>query len=325
MTPDEIIFHRRTRVLAHAIEIGNVAEACRRFGISRTTFYRWRRRADRYGIDALMPKARRRPQMPNATPTWIVDQLLVEAVLRPTLGCRQLADALAERGLVVSKSTAQDILVRHDLGTRAKRVGALATLTALRTGVVTPAADPTGFCQWAAGPAELVGIDSFSIGNLKGVGPVYQFTAVDVATRWAWVQLIAGRPNAARAAGFVTRLCAVWDTAGFPLTAVVSDNGPEFAGAAFTSRLADLNVAHRRIPPRSPNHNAVCERFQGTMLQECWRPAFHKRRFTSVGQLQAEADAWLISYNTRRPNHSDYMRGRTPLEILDSHTTHQPT
>jgi hypothetical protein len=34
---------------------------------------------------------------------------------------------------------------------------------------------------------------------------------------------------------------------------------------------------------------------------------------------RAEIDNWLIRYNTRRRNHSDYMRGRTPLEILDTH------
>jgi hypothetical protein len=32
---------------------------------------------------------------------------------------------------------------------------------------------------------------------------------------------------------------------------------------------------------RPPNHNAVVERFHGTVLQECWRPAFHRRRFIS--------------------------------------------
>ena len=74
-----------------------------------------------------------------------------------------------------------------------------------------------------------------------------------------------------------------------------------------------------RIPARSPNHNAVVERFHGTILQECWRPAFHRRRFTSARQLQAEADAWLVTYNRRRRNHGDYMRGRTPQEILDNH------
>ena len=73
-----------------------------------------------------------------------------------------------------------------------------------------------------------------------------------------------------------------------------------------------------RIPPRSPNHNAVVERFHETILQECWRPAFHRRCFTSARQLEAEADAYLLTYNRRRRNHGDYMRGRTPQEILDS-------
>ena len=87
----------------------------------------------------------------------------------------------------------------------------------------------------------------------------------------------------------------------------------------FVEALASKGLRHVRIPARSPNHNAVCERFQGTMLQECWRPAFHRRHFTSIRQLQDEADAWLITYNRRRRNHSDYMRGRTPQEILDNH------
>ena len=39
--------------------------------------------------------------------------------------------------------------------------------------------------------------------------------------------------------------------------------------------------------------------------QEGWRPAFHRRHFTSIRQLQAEADAWLIRYNHRRKNHGD--------------------
>ena len=56
------------------------------------------------------------------------------------------------------------------------------------------------------------------------------------------------------------------------------------------------------------------------MLQECWRPAFHRRRFTSVRQLQAEAETWLVHYNYRRRNHSDFMRGRTPRQVLDMHT-----
>ncbi len=39
----------------------------------------------------------------------------------------------------------------------------------------------------------------------------------------------------------------------------------------------------------------------------------------SVRQLQAEVDTWLVHYNTRRRNHSDFMRGRTPKQILTVH------
>jgi transposase len=135
VTPTEIIYHRRVRVLEHAGKT-SVAEASRVFGVSRTTIHRWRNLAESYGLDALIPKGRRAPAMPNATPTWVVEELLAEAVVRPTLGARRYADLLAERGFVISRSGVQKLLNRHSLGRRRQRVAALAQLTAT-TGLVT--------------------------------------------------------------------------------------------------------------------------------------------------------------------------------------------
>jgi transposase InsO family protein len=322
VTPAEIIYHRRVRVLEHAKETGNVSATCRTFGVSRKTFYEWRNVAERYGLDALMPKERRAPQMPNATSTLVQQELLTLAVNEPTLGCRQYADRLAERGYRIGKSTVQDILVRHGLGRRHQRVARAAAIAQLCGGLVTEAAaeeTPFGFCHWAAGPGDLVAFDSFYIGNLKGVGKVYQLTAIDTATRWAFVMLALGVPNGKTTTRFLHEVIRRYRQLGVTMRAVLTDNGPEYIATTFTSALAAKHLRHERIPARSPNHNAVCERFQGTALQECWRPAFHRRRFISIRQLQAEIDAWLIRYNTRRRNHSDYMRGRTPLEILDTH------
>jgi transposase InsO family protein len=322
VTRDQIIHQRRVRVLHHAAETGNVAETCRVFGISRKTFYEWRAVALRYGLDALMPKARRRPQLPNATPTHVVVELLSLAVTEPTLGCRQLADRLADRGWRLSKTTAQKLLVDHGLGRRAQRVARAAAITAATTGLVTDAArddEVFGFCHWAARPGDLVAMDSFYVGNLKGVGRVYQLTAVDTASRWAVIAIVVGTPNATVTARFLETVRRRFARLGFPLRMVLSDNGPEWKAQAFTAAVAAKGLAHHRIPPRSPNHNAVCERFHGTVLQECWRPAFHRRRFTSARQLQAEADAWLVGYHHRRRNHGDFMRGRTPAEVLATH------
>ena len=111
-----------------------MAETCRTFGISRTRYYEWKNRADLYGLEALMPKERRAPQMPSATPTHVVERLLTTAVLEPTIGCRQYADRLGDQGFVIAKSTVQKHLVDHGLGTRAKRLARAAAIAAATTG-----------------------------------------------------------------------------------------------------------------------------------------------------------------------------------------------
>jgi hypothetical protein len=68
------------------------------FGVSATTYYRWAGRAQRYRLAALLPKGRRPPVMPTATPPDQVKAVLAEAVARPTIGARRLVDHLAERG-----------------------------------------------------------------------------------------------------------------------------------------------------------------------------------------------------------------------------------
>jgi transposase InsO family protein len=232
--------------------------------------------------------------MPNATPTHIVELMLTLAITMPTLGCRQYADRLFDQGFTIGKSTVQNLLIKHGLGRRHQRLARAAAITALTTGLVTEVAvedDPFGFCHWSGRPGGLVAVDSFYIGNLKGVGKVYQLTAVDTATRWAMVWLVHGTVNKDVSVAFFERIWKTWKRMGFSIEAIVADNGPEYKATKFADALAAKNVTRVFIPARSPNHNAVVERFQGTMLQECWRPAFHRLCSNNVRQLQ-RADAW---------------------------------
>ncbi len=158
-------------------------------------------------------------------------------------------------------------------------------------------------------------LDTFYVGRLKGIGAVWQLTAVDVATRTAVVQLIVGDKTAAVAARFLDHLVKALRKHGITLSGVLSDNGPEFVGKHFTAHAAQLGLFHHRIPPRSPNHNAVCERFHGTVLREFYRPHFHRGRVDDIALLDRSLQAWLSDYNHHRPNHSDYMAGRTPLQV----------
>jgi transposase InsO family protein len=318
VTPAEIIYQRRLHVIDRAAKVGPT-QACRDAGVSRTSYYRWCDLASRYGLSALLPKERRRPQLRTQIPAHEEEIILAEAISRPTLGARRLLEHLEERAVHRSASGVQKVLRRHRLGTRRERVAALAALTAADTGLVTPRAlEPFGFCLFASRPGDLVGLDCFYVGKLKGIGPVYQLTAVDTATRYAFCSLVVGHVSAKVAGAFVKHLAKETWRLGIVLTGVLTDNGPEFIGGEFTSVLAELEITHHRIPARSPNHNAVCERFQGTVLQECYRPAFHRRRFDRLANLDAVLQDFLRRYNTGRRNHGDYMRGRIPAQVLET-------
>ena len=190
MTHEDIVYDRRVRLIEHAAKIGNVSEACRVFGVSRKTYYEWVNKAEQYGLSALLPRERRKPHQPNQMTSEEVAIILSEAIARPTLGPRSLLRHLKKRGVDRSASGVAKVLGRHNLGTAKQRVVALASLTATETGQLTEAAmeGPFGFCQFASHPGQVVALDTFYVGRLKGVGAVWQLTAVDVATRYAVVQ-----------------------------------------------------------------------------------------------------------------------------------------
>jgi transposase len=215
VTPTETIYHRRVQVLDRAGQT-SVTEACRTFGISRTTYYRWAGRAQRSGLAALLPKGRRPPVMPTATPPEQVEAVLAEAVARPTIGARRLFDHLADPGVRLSPSGVQQLLRRHRLGRRAQRVAAVAQLTAATTAILTTAAKdgPFGFCHFAARPGDLVALDTFHVGKLKGVGPVWQLTAVDTATRYAIGALVAATSPLVRPSASWTTWLRGWSASG---------------------------------------------------------------------------------------------------------------
>ena len=64
MSEDDALFGYRLRVLDHAART-SVSEASRVFGIHRSTYYVWKRRVERHGLEILRPRERRAPRLPN--------------------------------------------------------------------------------------------------------------------------------------------------------------------------------------------------------------------------------------------------------------------
>jgi transposase len=125
---DDVLFGYRLQVFALA-ERTSVAEACRVFGIHRSTYYSWRSRVERHGLEMLRPRERRAPRMPNQLSKLVEERIVAFALGHPQMGPHRVADELAREkwgGLRVSGNGVWRVLCRHGINTRRKRLGLLA-------------------------------------------------------------------------------------------------------------------------------------------------------------------------------------------------------
>ena len=322
MTLNDSVLAFRLHVLAHAKRSGNVSATCRELGVSRTLFYRWKKRLGQYGRDGLHPTRQqaRRGRPPNLS--LEEEQAIVALALScPAWGLQRLAIQLARQGRALSPSSVYRALRRMGLGRRTDRLLVLEQFSAVNQGLVTERTRrQLGRRRRrrhveVTDPGELVCLDTFYIGKLKGVGKVWQLTACDAASSYAAATIIpaAGAEHTARF--LQQQLIPLFETAGWPIQRGLTDRGSEFKGA-FDEACRQLGIRHTRIQPRHAWTNGFVERLQGTILQEHWRVAFRRSYFTNRRQLHNSLDRYLAFYNDERPHLGYRTRGRTPSEIL---------
>jgi transposase InsO family protein len=313
--------------MVRAQEVHNVSRACREFGISRTLFYRWRKRYLAYGPEGLHPRRlgprRGRPPLLSVQAERAI---LALALAWPTWGPVQLADQLRRLehgGLRIAASTIYRLLRRMGLQTRWERLAVLEAHSAQAAGLLTErtrrqlaaAQRRQAPHIQASQPGELVCLDTFYIGNLKGVGKVWQYTACDAACSFAVAQ-VSLEFSARAAARFLTGwVLPTYRAAGWRLQRLLTDQGNEYRGA-FDRACVQAAIRHTRTKPRHAWTNGFVERLQGTILSELWRIEFRRRFFTSAAAMQTALDRYLEFYNTRRSHQGYRTRGRTPGEIF---------
>ena len=128
MLDSDVLFGYRLRLFDLAREVG-VSEACRTFGVHRSTYYRWKVKVERSGLEMLRPRERRAPRMPNQTSPVIEQRILAFAVAHPGLGPRRISASLAQErwgGIDISHTSVWRILRRHGLSRRISRLSLVA-------------------------------------------------------------------------------------------------------------------------------------------------------------------------------------------------------
>ena len=271
----------------------NAALTCRRFGVSRDTFYRWLRRFQRYGPGGLENGSHRPKNVRK--PTWSRDlesAVLELRLLTPGWGKDKLAVLLRDQGWQCSTSMVGRIL------RRLKGSGRL---------VEAPGADPwhprRPFLRpygvrkpkdyLADRPGAIVQVDTAHVSLFPGF-TFKHFTACDVFTRWQVLEAH-GRATAHTATGFLN---AILQRMPFAVQAIQVDGGSEFM-AQFETACRDRGIKLFVLPPRSPKLNGHVERAQRTHKEEFYYRLTSATTLTQVNKLLRR---WEDVHNCYRPH-----------------------
>lgn len=312
-------------------QLGNVSQACKIMGYSRDSFYRFKALYEVGGDEALADMNRRKPVIKNRVPDYIEQAVIELAIENPALGQVRASQTLQQRGIIVSSSGVRSIWMRNELETLKKRLKALETKSAqdgiLLTENQIVALEKGKAVKEAHGeietehPGYLGSQDTYYVGNLKGVGRIYQQTFVDTYSRVAFCKLYTDKTSITSADILNDRVLPFFAEHGIPLMRILTDRGTEYAGRvenhAYQLYLAVEDIDHTKTKARSPQTNGICERFHRTIKDEFYDIAFRKKIYSTLEQLQLDLDEYLHKYNYLRPHSGRFCYGKTPMQTFN--------
>jgi len=328
-TNNPIIKHK-AGLLNLAEELQNVSKACKIMGVSRDTFYRYQELVETDGLDGLINRNRRTPNIKNRVDEVIEQAVISYAVDFPAHGQHRTSNELRKRGVFVSGSGVRSIWLRHKLENFKGRLSALETKVANEgielTDAQIAALERKHEDDVACGeietmhPGYLGAQDTFYVGNLKGVGRIYQQTFIDTYSKVVHCKLYTTKTPITAADLLNDKVLPFYTSHDLPMLRILTDRGTEYCGKVeqhdFQLYLAINDIDHTKTKAMSPQTNGICERFHKTILQEFYQVTFRKKLYAEIETLQKDLDEWLNYYNNERTHQGKVCNGRTPMETL---------
>ncbi len=296
--------------------MGSVSLACKRFEISRKTFYkwRWRFRQARGDPNSLLNRSRRPYRSPRRIEKGMARRI-IRLRQKTRLGPLRLWSLLNRQpGLkrVPSPSGTYRVLKRAGLIRRHKRKPKRYRRTFL-----------------VPRPGDLLQVDVKYLPYLVEGRRFFQYTPIDCHTRLRVVQLHEELAiHVAKA--FIQYALSTFP---FPVKMVQTDNDSIFthwytAGPKtplgrpvrehpVTKLIKTMGASHRLIPPRTPSLNGRVERSHGIDDEEF----YNLRRYQGRRELELAFGRWLFHYNHTRPNMA--LNGKTPIQTLRAFPKYQ--
>ena len=262
---------KRLRVLQLAERLGNVSEACRRLGLSRTRFYEYKRRYQIHGMEGLVDLPPIHHSHPQTTPPEVVRKILDLALAHPAHGCHRLSRLLQSNGVSVSGITIQKILHRQGMGTRQERLLKLEENVTGAQDMLSPeqmaAMEKGNPCfrerhGESSAPAELLCQDTLYMGSSRYLGPIYLQAVVDTYGSIAFGYLHIGKSPEHAVTILHQQVLPFYSAWGIDVEAIRTHNGGTYCGSPYHHPyelyLALNSIHHRKTKVGSSTDSWLC-------------------------------------------------------------------
>jgi len=275
------------------------ADLCAQYGISRKTGYKWKKRAQNDGLNALRERSRRPKRSPQQIDEDVLCALIRLKLRHPHWGAKKLLVILARGGLPApSLSTGHRILQK-------------AGLVAVRRRRTKSPPGRLHAVVRALAPNDVWTVDFKGWWLLRCGQRCEPLTVRDAFSRYV---LSVHVPEAATTAAVRAEFERLFQLYGLP-KAIKSDNGSPFASAGSVlglSRLSawwvSLGIELDRSRPAHPQDNGAHERLHLDVQREIAGRVQDDRRLQ-----QAACDLWRQEFNHVRPHEA--LQGRCPAEL----------
>ena len=281
-------------------------EVKQKYGIGKTSFFKYRKRFIKYDDEGLKNMPRKKPRMPHAIMWDQKLEILQYIYYNPTHGPDRIAREQMPR---MCAKTVWTFLKKEDLNTRRKRrlwahYQGRPVLTHKEKHLLL--AKDRHIESYA--PGELVSIDTFTA-SVKGLGKIWQYTACDTYSSFGWAWIYRSRTSDNSVDFFMNHILGSVPVG--KTKRVLTDRGTEFYNirhpendSPFTRALRAHSIRHTVTKVAHPWTNGYAERLNQTIWQEFYLCRLD-RPYASLEALNKDLYAFMRYYNFNR-RHTGY-------------------